>query len=74
MFLLLDDQNRVLLSSSKNDYINASPMHSDLTARDYIFAQGPLESTSADFWSMVYEKEVKIIVMLTDCIEWGQNK
>jgi protein tyrosine phosphatase len=68
------DHNRIMLSSTKSDYINASPFHSDLTDKNYIFSQGPIESTSADFWTMIWEQEASIIVMLTDCIEFGQMK
>jgi protein tyrosine phosphatase len=68
------DHNRVKLSSSKNDYINASHMPYELTGKHYIFTQGPLESTSSDFWQMVYEQESNIIVMLTDVIESGHCK
>ena len=34
----------------------------------YIVAQGPLEHTCADFWQMIWEKRIQIVVMLTN--EW----
>ena len=33
--------------------------------RQYIATQGPLPSTVADFWQLVWEKDVSHIVMLT---------
>ncbi len=32
----------------------------------YIVAQGPLEQTSTDFWQMVWEQDVRIIIMVTN--------
>lgn len=34
-------------------------------SRQYFATQGPLPSTVADFWRMVWEKNIKNIVMLT---------
>lgn len=35
--------------------------------RAFIAAQTPLPDTMADFWSMVYQKRVSTIIMLSDC-------
>ncbi|XP_078459919.1 tyrosine-protein phosphatase non-receptor type 23 isoform X2 [Lampetra planeri] len=59
------DKNRVVLASGKDDYINAS-MIEELSAYcpRIIATQAPLATTAADFWLMVYEQKIAIIVML----------
>lgn len=59
------DCNRVVLHSGKDDYINASFIE-DLSAYcpRLIATQAPLTGTAADFWLMVYEQKVSVIVML----------
>lgn len=71
------DHNRVKLASGSTDYINASYVaHSDKLGFDctYIATQGPLQSTTADFWEMVYEQQCPYIIMLTNLVERGVNK
>uniref|UniRef100_A0A915IFN0 Tyrosine-protein phosphatase domain-containing protein n=1 Tax=Romanomermis culicivorax TaxID=13658 RepID=A0A915IFN0_ROMCU len=72
------DYNRVLLKWKKNDYINASFLDVKLPrgAKNvrYIATQGPLESTVEDFWAMVFQEKIYIIVMLTDLIESDLHK
>ena len=59
------DLNRVVLQSGKDDYINASYVE-DLSpyCPRLIATQAPLTGTAADFWLMVYEQKVSLIVML----------
>lgn len=59
------DRNRVVLRSGKDDYINASRVE-DLSSYcpTIIATQAPLLGTAADFWLMIYEQKVSVIVML----------
>ncbi|CAJ1084949.1 receptor-type tyrosine-protein phosphatase V-like [Xyrichtys novacula] len=68
-YILPYDHCRVRLSvqnsSPHTDYINASYVPGGGSERDFICTQGPLNSTIADFWRMVWEQNVRIIVMVT---------
>uniref|UniRef100_A0A1A7XMF9 Protein tyrosine phosphatase, receptor type, N polypeptide 2 n=1 Tax=Iconisemion striatum TaxID=60296 RepID=A0A1A7XMF9_9TELE len=70
------DHSRITLkvenSQGNSDYINASPiMDRDPRNPAYIATQGPLPSTVADFWQMVWENGCVVIVMLTPLVESG---
>ncbi|RPB23470.1 hypothetical protein L211DRAFT_838612 [Terfezia boudieri ATCC MYA-4762] len=56
------------------DYINASYIKSSRSKKRYIATQGPLPSTFQDFWSVVWDQDVRVIVMLTAESEGGQVK
>ena len=77
-FFFPDDYTRVRLKSdSHEDYINANFIDGFHRPRAYIATQGPLPSTFADFWQMVWEQNTHVIVMITNFIEdgkvWLQN-
>ncbi|KAG1652516.1 Receptor-type tyrosine-protein phosphatase beta [Nymphon striatum] len=65
-----------------SDYVNASyiPFGYSHTSkgfhsqREYIATQGPLPQTVDDFWRLVWEQEVFVIVMVTQCVERGKTK
>lgn len=82
------DENRVKILSDKDNkfgYVNASHISATVgeSQRFYIAAQGPMANTVHNFWSMVQECDVHLIVMLTEvsgvnkasaCIPyWPQN-
>ena len=39
--------------------------------RAFIITQGPMQSTSRDFWKMVCSRKCSVIVMLSDLVEQG---
>ncbi|KAK9883925.1 hypothetical protein WA026_004865 [Henosepilachna vigintioctopunctata] len=57
-----------------SDYINASYIHGYNVPRAYIATQGPKSSTLVDFWRMIWQENVKYIVMLVNIIENGTKK
>ncbi|XP_036394745.1 tyrosine-protein phosphatase non-receptor type 23 [Megalops cyprinoides] len=69
------DRNRVVLQSGKDDYINASTIE-DLSpyCPRIIATQAPLTGTAADFWLMVYEQKVSLVVMLVSEQELEKQK
>ncbi|XP_046573688.1 receptor-type tyrosine-protein phosphatase O-like [Haliotis rubra] len=74
------DQSRVKLRSTddddneETDYINANYIPGYTSPREYIATQGPMTGTVADFWRMVWEQDVNIIIMLSDLLEKGKPK
>lgn len=79
VFHFTDDTTRVVLkNATSGDYINANYVNMKINGTDtvnkYIATQGPLLSTTEDFWQMVLEEECHLIVMLTTIIERGRTK
>ncbi|KAL4069294.1 hypothetical protein J3A83DRAFT_4250288 [Scleroderma citrinum] len=57
------------VSSPLDDYVNASYVQPLGTRKKYIATQGPLPATFVDFWTLVWEQNVHVIVMLTREVE-----
>ncbi|XP_019759985.1 tyrosine-protein phosphatase non-receptor type 4 isoform X3 [Dendroctonus ponderosae] len=72
------DQTRVVLQNSCGDYINANFVDMKIPGTNmvnrYIATQGPLQTTTEDFWQMVLEQKSTLIVMLTTLVEKGRAK
>ncbi|XP_005189076.1 tyrosine-protein phosphatase 69D isoform X2 [Musca domestica] len=72
------DQTRVKLSQVNgiqgSDYINANFVIGYKERKKFICAQGPMESTINDFWRMIWEQHLEIIVMLTNLEEYNKTK
>ncbi|KAF6073613.1 protein tyrosine phosphatase receptor type C [Phyllostomus discolor] len=60
-------------ADENSGYINASFVTSYWKPEVMIAAQGPLKETTGDFWKMVLQRKVKVIVMLTDLNNGGQE-
>ncbi|XP_027630350.1 receptor-type tyrosine-protein phosphatase C [Tupaia chinensis] len=70
-------------SEEASKYINASFIMSYWKPEVMIAAQGPLNETIGDFWQMIFQRKVKVIVMLTElkhgdqevCAQyWGEGR
>ncbi|WAR09071.1 PTPRQ-like protein, partial [Mya arenaria] len=57
-----------------NDLIFADAYKGYTSPSEYIATQGPIQATFDDFWRMVWEQNVDIIVMLTKLVENGRIK
>ncbi|ROT42374.1 hypothetical protein SODALDRAFT_347380 [Sodiomyces alkalinus F11] len=71
------DHSRVKLQgrpSGACDYVNASHLKASGSNKRYIASQGPLPATFEDFWSVIWDQDVRVIVMLTAESEGGQLK
>lgn len=56
------------------DYVNASHVKSEWSNRRYIASQAPVPATFEDFWSVTWQQDTRVIVMLTAESEGGQTK
>ncbi|KAJ8925506.1 hypothetical protein NQ315_009345, partial [Exocentrus adspersus] len=76
--LVAYDHTRVKLAKLKenqySDYINANYINGYKVPKAYIATQGPKSTTVDDFWRMVWQENVKHIVMLANVYEGGKKK
>ena len=76
--VLCYDHSRVILNAETNesgsDYINANYVDGYKQPKAFIFSQGPLPRTFVDYWQLVWEQQVMVIVMTTKTIERHRTK
>lgn len=71
------DHTRVKLQNvpaGECDYVNANFVQAAYATRRYIATQAPIPATFNDFWRVVWEQDVRVIVSLTAEVEGGQIK
>ncbi|KAL1845715.1 phosphotyrosine-specific ptp2-like protein [Paecilomyces lecythidis] len=71
------DHSRVRLQnvpSGECDYVNANHVKAEYTNKNYIATQAPVPDTFNDFWRVVWEQDVRVIVALTAEVERGHVK
>ena len=64
--------NKVEINSN-NKYINASWIHLPYN-KSLIATQGPLDTTIDDFWQMIYQYNIQVIIMLCQLEENSKIK
>ena len=67
-------KHNTLKMSNKSQYINASPINIQGKQNYFISTQGPKPETIEDFWTMVYDYNSNIIVMLCKLFEGSRKK
>ena len=71
--VIAQDSNRVVLlgQPEQNDYINATRLNKEgnYLNRPWIVTQGPMDNTIEDFWRMVWQEDIRLVVMLTKTFE-----
>ncbi|KAI9933387.1 hypothetical protein MW887_007860 [Aspergillus wentii] len=71
------DHSRVRLKGVPHgdcDYVNGNHMKAEYSNKTYIATQAPVPDTFNDFWRVVWEQDVRLIISLTAEVERGQVK
>ncbi|XP_067679069.1 multiple epidermal growth factor-like domains protein 11 [Haliotis asinina] len=61
-------------NGGSSGYINASYIDGRTRGKQYIATQGPLPETVVDFWEMIWQEQVPVIVMLANIMEDGRRR
>ncbi|KAL4994813.1 hypothetical protein BDV10DRAFT_197225 [Aspergillus recurvatus] len=71
------DHSRVKLHDIPHggcDYVNASYLKAEYSNQHYIATQAPVPDTFDDFWRVIWEQDIRLVVSLTAEVERGQVK
>ncbi|KRT79270.1 hypothetical protein AMK59_7578 [Oryctes borbonicus] len=72
------DQTRVKLNQvdgiAGSDYINANYVLGYKERKKFICAQGPMDTTVNEFWRLIWEQNLEMILMLTNLEEYSKTK
>jgi len=63
-----------LVKAPGHSYINASFVDASVSDKMFIATQGPMKGTMDAFWSMIWEYDVKLIIMMCSIQEEGMKK
>ncbi|TMS38289.1 hypothetical protein L596_005050 [Steinernema carpocapsae] len=69
-----EPEDAILEEDEEDGYINASHVVIPNTKYRYIAAQAPLMSTLNDWWKMIFQNDIHLIVMLCKLVEKGMPK
>ncbi|KAI0987440.1 hypothetical protein GJ496_000054 [Pomphorhynchus laevis] len=68
------DSTLVKLKNCQTSYINANFVGYKPANRSYILTQGHLSNTISHYWNMVWQENVRSIIMLNKLVEKGRSK
>ncbi|CAD5229897.1 unnamed protein product [Bursaphelenchus okinawaensis] len=71
------DQTRIKLNfppDIENDFIHANYVTHPLFKNKFICTQGPMEHTILEFWRLVWQENVVVVIMLCQCLELKRPK
>ncbi|KAK0398678.1 hypothetical protein QR680_002705 [Steinernema hermaphroditum] len=69
-----EPEDAILEEDEEDGYINASHVALPNSKYTYIAAQAPLQSTLNDWWRMIFQNDIYLIVMLCKLVEKGMPK
>lgn len=63
-----------IVTLSSNRYINANMIHGEYSPTKFIMTQAPINSSMNDFYQMIHDYKVNVIICLTQLSESGVEK